>query len=112
MHTRQQENVIPHSNFREPPRAVPQNHQSPPQQNNLVQNNALAFTLGAFVAGVGIGIFLATTRREELARLAEQLHSGYDVAVDRAGRAGRYVRSHAQDLPQEFSRIGNKIKFW
>ncbi|GAA5496899.1 hypothetical protein Rhal01_03087 [Rubritalea halochordaticola] len=111
MHSIEQETMIPHSNFRGNPRMVPQ-HEEKKSKNNYVQDNALAFTLGAFVAGVGIGIFLATTRREELARIAEQIHDSYDSAVDRAGRAGRYVRSHAQELPTELSKIGNRIKFW
>lgn len=60
-----------------------------------------AFTIGAFVAGIGIGIYLATSRREELAALAENIHSGYDKAKGEVSKAGSYV-----------NRGTSKLKFW
>lgn len=89
----------PYSKFREPLDSAEEQNQYDP--NNCVQNNAVAFTVGAFIAGIGIGIFLATSKREELASLADNIHAGYDNARGQASKAGSYVKDNAP-----------RLKFW
>lgn len=88
----------PYSKFREP---RPSHEEETQETNNCVQDNAIAFTIGAFIAGVGIGIFLATSKRDELESLAENIHRGYDDARGQASKAGSYVKAQAP-----------RLKFW
>lgn len=92
----------PYSKFREPIESQYDEYEELEEEsNNCVQDNAIAFTVGAFIAGIGIGIFLATSKREELESLARNIHSGYDNARSQANKAGSYVKDSAP-----------RLKFW
>jgi ElaB/YqjD/DUF883 family membrane-anchored ribosome-binding protein len=66
---------------------------------NLAQSNPLAFAIGTLVAGIGVGLILPATAREDalLAPSREKVRRAIGRARDTADDVGRVVKRTAQD---------------